>query len=51
MDESDDVDWVREEGPEEFGGVAGILESGTVKPEVTSSVQHEWRHILKIRVK
>jgi hypothetical protein len=32
-DASDDVDWVRDEGPDEFGGVAGILESGTVKPE------------------
>jgi len=39
-DESDDVDWVREDGPEEFGGVAGMFEIGTVKPEMTSSVQH-----------
>jgi hypothetical protein len=39
-DESDDVDCVRDDGPEELGGVAGMFESGTVKPETTSSVQY-----------
>jgi hypothetical protein len=38
VDESDDVDWVRDEEPEEFGGEAGTLDSGTVKPEMILSV-------------